>query len=298
MAGLTNLEGERGLVQAAYQENVLYIVYSTRIFPLFNSSANSIPAIFNYESHNGRDCCSKAGQPHSSALSAGKHPILNLSILNLVLPEKKVSLPANINTTQEIFKRIEISGSKAIVLTVDSASSRTAHRALRYSSGSRNKKYLYMTWGYLKDLQKLTSLPIIPKGIQTVEDAQIAVAAGFPAIFLSNHGGRQLDGAPSALEVALEIHNEAPEIFQQVEVYADGGIRYGADVLKLLALGVRAVGLGRPFMYANIYGTEGVSRAIQLLKYEVSVGAGNLGVADVQQIDSSYVSLTISIQES
>jgi isopentenyl diphosphate isomerase/L-lactate dehydrogenase-like FMN-dependent dehydrogenase len=136
----------------------------------------------------------------------------------------------------------------------------------------------------------MTTLPVIPKGIMSVEDAQLAVAAGAKAIMLSNHGGRQLDGSPSSLEVAIEIYNKAPEVFTQVEVYADGGVRYGTDVLKLLALGVKAVGLGRPFMYANCYGWEGVEKAIDLLKHEIAIDAANLGVGDLKKIDASYVS--------
>lgn len=136
----------------------------------------------------------------------------------------------------------------------------------------------------------MTDLPIILKGIQTVEDAQEAVRHGAPAIYLSNHGGRQIDGSRSSLEVAIEIHKKAPEVFSQLEVYADGGVRGGADVVKLLALGVKAVGLGRPFMYANVYGTEGVSRAIELLKHEIAIDAANAGIADLKKIDPSIVS--------
>lgn len=73
-------------------------------------------------------------------------------------------------------------------------------------------------------------------------------------------------------------------------MYADGGVRYGADVVKLLALGVRAVGVGRPFMYANIWGTEGVTRAIQLLKTEIGLDAANMGVASLKNIDPNTVS--------
>lgn len=87
---------------------------------------------------------------------------------------------------------------------------------------------------------------MIPKGIVTVEDAVMAVSKGAPAIYLSNHGGRQLEYSPSPLEIAYEIHRNAPQVFQQVEVMADSGVRYGTDVLKLLALGVKMVGLGRP----------------------------------------------------
>ena len=140
----------------------------------------------------------------------------------------------------------------------------------------------------------MTSLPIIPKGITTVEDAKIAVAKGAPAIILSNHGGRHLDGAPSALQTALWIHDEAPEIFQQTEVLADGGVRYGGDIIKLLALGVKAVGLGRSFMYANIYGTPGAERAIQLLRKEIFLDAVNLGITDMKQLNSSWVSVFVS----
>jgi isopentenyl diphosphate isomerase/L-lactate dehydrogenase-like FMN-dependent dehydrogenase len=124
----------------------------------------------------------------------------------------------------------------------------------------------------------------------TVDDAKLAVAAGAKAIILSNHGGRQLDGSPSSLEVALEIYNSAPEVFTQTEVLADGGVRYGADVLKLLSLGVKAVGLGRPFMYANCYGKEGVEKAIALLKHEIAIDAGNLGVGDLKTITPDFVS--------
>lgn len=140
----------------------------------------------------------------------------------------------------------------------------------------------------------MTSLPVILKGIGSVEDAKLAVKYGAPAIILSNHGGRQLDDSPSALEVALEIYQEAPQVFSKLEVYADGGVRYGGDVLKLLALGVKAVGLGRPFMFANVYGTEGVARAIEILKNEIAVDAGNLGVADLKKINAKFVSYSFA----
>lgn len=128
----------------------------------------------------------------------------------------------------------------------------------------------------------MTDLPIILKGIMGVKDAILAIQNKVPAIVLSNHGGRQLDGAPSALEVALKIYKKVPKVFEKTEVYADGGVRYRADVLKLLSLGVRAVGIGRPFMYANVFGTEGV------------VDAANLGVGDLKKIEVSFVSRLVA----
>mgnify|MGYP002348017558 CR=1 FL=1 len=136
----------------------------------------------------------------------------------------------------------------------------------------------------------MTDLPIVLKGVGSVETAKQAVENGVEAIVLSNHGGRQVDGSQSALETALEIHRDAPEIFEQLEVYADGGVRYGSDVIKLLSLGVRAVGLGRTFMYANVFGQEGIEKAIEQLKYEIAIDAANVGIADLKKIDPSYVS--------
>lgn len=78
-------------------------------------------------------------------------------------------------------------------------------------------------------------------------------------------------------------------------MYADGGVRYGADILRLLALGVKAVGIGRPIMFANIYGEEGVRKAITLMKREVAIDAGNLGVPDLKKINPSYVSTSLNL---
>ncbi|KAJ4295584.1 hypothetical protein N0V90_007597 [Kalmusia sp. IMI 367209] len=202
---------------------------------------------------------------------------------------QQVYLSDNDTETKELFARIEKAGSKAIVLTVDSAADGNRHRAKRYGVGSADSSYSYLTWDLYHKLSNMTSLPIIPKGIQTVEDARLAVQHGVKAFYISNHGGRQLDTTPSALEVALEIYEEDPDIFKKVEVYADGGIRYGADVLKLLALGVRAVGLGRPFMFSNVYGVDGVKKVIEIAKHEISIDAANLGVGNLKEIGPQYV---------
>jgi L-lactate dehydrogenase (cytochrome) len=108
--------------------------------------------------------------------------------------------------------------------------------------------------------------PIVLKGIQTVEDAMMASKAGVDAIYLSNHGGRQLNYAPSSIRTLLEIRKYCPSILDSgiMEVYLDGGITRGSDVVKALCLGAKAVGIGRPFMYSlSGYGTEGVNRVIE-----------------------------------
>ncbi|KAM4054465.1 FMN-dependent dehydrogenase [Hirsutella rhossiliensis] len=205
---------------------------------------------------------------------------------------QQLYLSSNDTENQALLDATKKANAAAVVFTVDSAADGNRHRAARFDVGSADSDYSSFTWDFYKKLKTMTDLPIILKGIMTVEDARIAVQNNVSGIILSNHGGRQLDGAPSSLEVALEINQQDPSIFSETEVFADGGVRYGADVLMLLSLGVKAVGLGRPFMYANIFGKPGVKRAISLLKREIALDAGNLGVADLQQLTNNIVDWT------
>ncbi|KAH7471924.1 hypothetical protein FOMA001_g13245 [Fusarium oxysporum f. sp. matthiolae] len=187
------------------------------------------------------------------------------------------------------FDSVEKYGAKAIAFTIDSAGDGDRWRAARWGGGSTDSAATYITWDYYDKLKSMTDLPILLKGITTADDAKKAIEHGVDAIYLSNHGGRQLDGAPSGFETALEIFQEAPEVFQQIEVYADGGVRSAGDVLKLLALGVRAVGVGRSFMYSLVYGTDGVIKAAEILKHELTINAQNLGLAKLGDIDETYL---------
>ena len=123
-----------------------------------------------------------------------------------------------------------------------------------------------LDWEDLKWIREAWSNtgPVVLKGIQSAEDAKLAVDAGIDGIYLSNHGGRQVDHGPSSIRTLLEIRRLCPEILGKVEIYVDGGIRRGTDILKALCLGATAVGVGRPFMYGlGAYGTEGVVQVIQ-----------------------------------
>jgi hypothetical protein len=118
------------------------------------------------------------------------------------------------------------------------------------------------SWDDLAWLRRHTKLPIVLKGIQSAADARIAMQMGCQGVLISNHGGRALDGAPATILVLLELHRECPEVFDYMEVFIDGGFRRGSDILKALCLGASGVGMGRPFMYAISYGTEGVKHLV------------------------------------
>jgi L-lactate dehydrogenase (cytochrome) len=192
---------------------------------------------------------------------------------------------ANLSVTWDAIARAEKANAKAIVWTIDAPSTSTRHRAARYDTTNANSVSSPLSWDIYDQMIKQTKLPIIVKGIATVEDALVAVEKGVPAIWLSNHGARQVDYTPSPLEIAYEIRRNAPEVFEKVEVLADSGVRYGSDVLKLLALGVKAAGMGRPFMYSNVYGAAGVKKLIQLMKQEILADAAQIGVNDIGKVD-------------
>ncbi|KAI5778292.1 FMN-dependent dehydrogenase-domain-containing protein [Geopyxis carbonaria] len=147
-----------------------------------------------------------------------------------------------------------------------------------------------LTWETLTWLRKHTHLPIILKGLQTHEDAALAASYGVAGILLSNHGGRASDTAPPPLLTLLEIRRHCPHVLTELEVYVDGGIRRGTDVLKALALGARAVGIGRPALYGLAgYGPEGVNRVIQIFREEIETGMRLLGVNRLEELGPHFV---------
>ncbi|KAG0652484.1 L-lactate dehydrogenase [Hyphodiscus hymeniophilus] len=143
----------------------------------------------------------------------------------------------------------------------------------------------------VKWIRGITDLPIAIKGIQTWEDAALCMQHGVHP-YLSNHGGRQLEGAPSAVETLLEIREHCPEVFQKCEVMVDGGVKRGTDIVKALALGAKAVGLGRGFLYPLVFGERGLNKAMGILKHEVETTMALLGVTSVDQLTDSYVTMS------
>ncbi|KAK1057830.1 hypothetical protein LTR74_013902, partial [Friedmanniomyces endolithicus] len=146
-----------------------------------------------------------------------------------------------------------------------------------------------LSWKDLAWIRSLTTLPIVLKGITTAADAKLAMQYGVDGILLSNHGGRNLDYSPPAILVLLEMHKLCPEIFDRMEVYVDGGIRRGGDVIKALCLGATAVGIGRTFLYALNYGSEGAEHLVELLKDEMESVMKLIGITNLSECHPGLV---------
>ncbi|HUG56056.1 MAG TPA: alpha-hydroxy acid oxidase [Candidatus Limnocylindrales bacterium] len=147
-------------------------------------------------------------------------------------------------------------------------------------------------WETFDAVRKTTKLPIVLKGILTAEDARLAVEHGAAAVVVSNHGGRQLDGSIASLDALPEI---VDAVGGRVEVLLDGGIRRGTDVLTALALGARAVLIGRAAAWGlAVSGQTGVERVLQLLRDELSTSMAIIGAPTVDRIRREHVTLTRS----
>ena len=144
-----------------------------------------------------------------------------------------------------------------------------------------------LNWGDIEWIKKRWGGKLILKGIQDVEDARLAVDTGADAIVVSNHGGRQLDGAQSSIE-ALPAIVEA--VGNRIEVHMDGGIRSGQDVLKARALGARAVYIGRAMAYGlGAMGEAGVTKALEIIHKELDITMAFCGHTDINTVDRSIL---------
>jgi L-lactate dehydrogenase (cytochrome) len=144
-----------------------------------------------------------------------------------------------------------------------------------------------LSWDDVAWIRRQWDGKLILKGILDPEDARLAAASGADAIVVSNHGGRQLDGARSSISMLPRI---AAAVGDRIEVHLDGGIRSGQDVLKALALGATGTYIGRPFLYGlGAGGRDGVTRALEIIRAELDVTMALCGRRDVRTIDRSIL---------
>lgn len=224
----------------------------------------------------------------------------------------------NRNVVERLVRRVEAAGCQVLVLTVDADYPSRRERMLRnpltlsadirlgnltgigldemllyhetgVTSFLDNLEAFPLTWNDLAWLRSITKLPIVLKGLLTAEDAALAVEHGVNGIIVSNHGGRQVDTAVASIEALPEI---VEQVGGQLEVFLDGGIRRGTDVLKALALGAKAVLLGRAYLWGlAVNGEVGVRQVIEMLREEIDCAMTQLGRPTIQSVDRSLVAL-------
>lgn len=146
---------------------------------------------------------------------------------------------------------------------------------------------LSLSWKDVEWIRQRWGGKLIIKGIMDAEDARLAVASGADALIVSNHGGRQLDGAQSSIEALPAI---VDAVGAQIEVHMDGGIRSGQDVLKAVALGARGVYIGRPFLYGlGAMGRPGVTKCLDIIRNELDLTMAFCGLRDLQHVDQKIL---------
>ena len=144
-----------------------------------------------------------------------------------------------------------------------------------------------LSWDDIAWIRRLWKGKLILKGIQDVEDARLAAASGADALIVSNHGGRQLDGAPSSIRALPAI---AEAVGRQIEVHMDGGVRSGQDVLKAIALGAKGVYIGRAMLYGlGAMGEQGVARTLEIIRKELDLTMAFCGKTDIRDVDASIL---------
>jgi glycolate oxidase len=198
--------------------------------------------------------------------------------------------------TDALIDRVREAGFIATAVTVDSAYYGRRERQLR--SGWRPPTHRSgpepgiawqsrLTWDWIEQMHQHSGLPMVVKGIQAASDAEIAVERGFEVVWVSNHGGRELDHGEATIEVLREV---VDAVAGRAAIVVDGGFMRGTDVLKAIALGASAVGIGRLQALALAAGGEdALVRTLELLEDEIVVAMGLLGVVGLAELDDSYV---------
>lgn len=199
----------------------------------------------------------------------------------------QIYIQPDLGFTESIVQRAERAGCKALVVSVDSPVLGFRKRDLRNGfvdlpagmccenlrdggNGGQPRSIVFfaeLSWKHIEWLRSVTNLPIALKGVMHPEDARLAADRGIDALLVSNHGGRQLDTVPASIELLPPI---ADAVAGSIPLLLDGGIRRGTDVVKALALGARAVAIGRPVLWGlAVAGQQGVEQVLEILRSEL-----------------------------
>lgn len=273
LAGLVHPDGEKAIARACAKEGIVQCISSNASFPLADIVAEY-----------------PDGHPWMFQLYVNKDRQATKKLLKHVLGLKPrcagimVTVDSAVPGKREADERLKADES----MSAPNSEAKAKNDAKGGGLGRVMGLYIDsgLNWQDLKWLREEVGpdMPLILKGVMGAADARLAVEAGMDGIVASNHGGRNLDTAPAAVLVLLELQMRCPEVFDKLEVYVDGGIRRGTDVLKCLALGATAVGMGRQFLYGLGYGEEGVRHLVGILRDETETTMKLMGVTEVKGV--------------
>lgn len=226
-------------------------------------------------------------------------------------PWYQLYMPADWQETASLLRRVEAAGCTVLAWTVDILGGRNIETAARLAkTDTRNCPVCHTnrkmpmapqgrtnpgsaTWDYVDKLKKMTRMKVILKGLDTREDARLAVEHGADGIVVSNHGGRSTETLRPTIECLPEVLDA---VRGKIPVFVDGGFRRGSDVYKALALGAKAVGIGRPYIYGlSAFGQAGVERVLEIMNGELELTMRQCGAASIGTIDRASVMLPATL---
>ncbi|KAF2736814.1 L-lactate dehydrogenase [Polyplosphaeria fusca] len=290
MARLAHPDGEWGIAQACAQYGAMQVISQNASMTPEQIVADAKPGqVFGWQLYvQNERAKSEAMLDRMKKLPAVKFICLTL---DAPVPGKREHDERQKNVGSNLPVRAAVQEASSTSKT--STNAKTPEKAMGVGQSLFWGTAADLTWRTtLPWLAKHTSLPIVLKGIQTHEDAYLAslYAPQVKAIILSNHGGRALDTAPPAVHTLLEIRKYCPEVFDRIEVWVDGGIKRGTDVVKALCLGAKGVGIGRPALFAlGAGGKQGVARVLEILKAETETCMRLLGVDRVNRLGMHHI---------
>jgi 4-hydroxymandelate oxidase len=232
-------------------------------------------------------------------------------------PWFQLYMPTTWEDTEKLVKRAEAAGCPVLAWTIDLLAGRNTETATRFlradkrdclschtnspaaaGTGNNRDKPMFAglsgqmnppgaTWSYVDRLKKMTKMKLVLKGIDTAEDASLAREHGADGVIVSNHGGRATETGRGTIDILPEV---VDAVGSQIPVFVDGGFRRGSDIYKALAIGARAVGIGRPYIYGlSSFGQEGVERVLDILRAELTLTMRQCGTPVVAQITRASI---------
>ena len=233
-------------------------------------------------------------------------------------PWYQLYMPTNWADTEKLIRRVESAGCPVLVWTIDLLAGRNAETTTRLArQDTRECMSCHITapiggsavirnrarpmfaglsgemnpsaadWTYVDRLKKLTKMKLLLKGIDSPEDAKLAMEHGADGLIVSNHGGRATETGRATIDILPEVIDV---LHGRIPVFVDGGFRRGSDIYKALAIGARAVGIGRPYIYGLAsFGPEGVERVLQILRAELTLTMRQCGTPSISKITRAAI---------